>query len=64
MMNETCFMLDRHAEPFFNVLAHESNIPQEDMPLYPDTIFWLRADQYLLLLLNAACLADKQQLPI
>ena len=29
----------------FNVLAHESNSPQEDMPLYPDTLFWLWADQ-------------------
>ena len=35
----------------FNVLAHESNSPQEDVPIYPDTLFWLWADQCLLLLL-------------
>ena len=63
-MNEPCFVLDRHAEPDFNVLAHESNSPQEDMPLYPDTLFWLWTNQSLLLLLNAACLAQKQQIQI
>ena len=29
----------------FNVLAHESNSPLAYMPLYPDTLFWLWADQ-------------------
>ena len=41
--------------------ADESNSQQEAMPLKPDTLFWLWVDQYLLLLLNAVCLAEKQQ---
>ena len=49
---------------FFNVKVHESNCLQEDMPLYPYTLFWLWADQSMLLLLNAACLAAKQQTSI
>ena len=61
---EPCFVLDRHAEPDFNVLAHKINSPQEDMPLYPYTLFRLWADQSFLLLLNAACLAKKKQTPI
>jgi hypothetical protein len=28
------------------------------------TLFWFRATQSLLVLLNAACLAEKQQIPI
>jgi hypothetical protein len=35
-----------------------------DMSLHSDTLLWFRANQYLLLLLNAACLAEKQQIPI
>ena len=31
---------------------------------HSDTLSWLRANQYLLFLLNAACLAEKQQIPI
>ena len=36
------------------------------MSLYSDTLFWFRANQSLLFLflLNAACLAEKQQIPI
>ena len=56
----TLLLLDRQA----TVPAQESNSPQEDMPLDPDTFFWLWADQSLLLLLNALCLAEKQQIPI
>jgi hypothetical protein len=29
-----------------------------------DTLSWLQANQYLLFLLNAACLVEKQQIPI
>jgi len=35
-----------------------------DMLLHSDTFFWFRAKQSLLLLLSAACLAEKQQIPI
>jgi hypothetical protein len=34
------------------------------MSLHLDTLFWFRANQSLLFLLNAACLAEKQQIPI
>ena len=34
------------------------------MTLHSDTLFWFRANQFLLLLLNAACLAEKQQIQI
>jgi hypothetical protein len=34
------------------------------MLVYSDTLFWFRANQSLLFLLNAACLAEKQQIPI
>ena len=64
-MNPSCFVLDRDTlSRIFHVLAHKSNSQQEDMPLYPDTIFWLWADQSMLLLLNAACFAEKQQITI
>jgi hypothetical protein len=34
------------------------------MSLHSDTLFRFRANQSLLFLLNAACLAEKQQIPI
>jgi hypothetical protein len=34
------------------------------MSLHSDTLPWFRANQYLLFLLNAVCLAEKQQIPI
>jgi hypothetical protein len=40
------------------------NSPRVDMSLHSDTLFWFRANQSLLFLLNAACLAEKQQIPI
>jgi hypothetical protein len=41
-----------------------SNSPRVDISLHSDTLFWLQANQSLLFLLNAACLAEKQQMPI
>ena len=41
------------------MLAHWNNSPQIDMLLHSGTLFWFRANQSLLLLLNAACLAEK-----
>jgi hypothetical protein len=35
-----------------------------EMSLHSDTVLWLRANQSLFLLLNAACLEEKQQIPI
>ena len=40
------------------MLAHLNNSPRIDMSLHSDTLFWFRANQYLLFLLNAACLAE------
>jgi len=34
------------------------------MSLHLDTLFWFRANQFLLLLLSTACLAEKQHMPI
>jgi hypothetical protein len=34
------------------------------MSLHSDTLFWFRTDLFLLLLLNAACLAKKKQISI
>ena len=70
MMNDPRFVKDRHAESDFiccfihTMLAHEINNLQEDVPFYQDTLFWLWADQSMLLLLNAACLAEKQHVPV
>jgi hypothetical protein len=46
------------------VLAHWNNSLWVDMSLHSDPLFWLRANQYFLFLLNAACFAEKQQIPI
>jgi hypothetical protein len=35
-----------------------------DMSPHSDTLSWFRANQSLLFILNAACLAEKQQMPI
>jgi hypothetical protein len=50
----------------FIVLANWKNSLQVDMLLhmYTDTLFWFRNNQSLLLLLSAACYAEKQQIPI
>jgi len=48
----------------FIVLAHWKNNLQVDMSLHSDTLFWFRAKPSLLFLLNAVCLAEKQQIPI
>jgi hypothetical protein len=42
-------------------LTHNS--PRVDMSLHSDTLFWFRSNQSLLFLLNAVCLAEKQQIP-
>ena len=48
----------------FIVLAHWSNSPPIDMSPHSDTLSWFWANQSLLFLLNATCLAGKQQIPI
>ena len=48
----------------FIVLAHWNNSQRIDMLPHLDTLSWFRAKHSLLFLLNAACLAEKQQIPI
>jgi hypothetical protein len=45
----------------FIVLAHWNNSLGINISLHSDTLSWFRANQSLFLLLNAACLAEKQQ---
>ena len=46
------------------VLAHWNNSPRVDMSLHSDALSWFRVNQSLIFLLNTACLADYQQIPI
>jgi hypothetical protein len=46
------------------VLAHWNYSPRIDMSRHSDILFCFWANQSLLFLLNAACLAEKQQIPI
>jgi hypothetical protein len=48
----------------FIVLAHWNNSPWVDMSLHANTLSWFQAKQSLLFLLNAVCLAEKQQISI
>ena len=48
----------------FIALAHWNNSLRINMSPYSDTLFWFWANQSLLLLLNAACLVEKQQILI
>ena len=48
----------------FIVLAHWNNSLRVDMLLNSDILSWYRTDQSLLFLINAAYLAEKQQIPI
>jgi hypothetical protein len=61
--DEAHFVLDQHNDLFLLVLAHWSKSPRSDMSFYSYTLFWLPANKSLLILLNAACLAEKQQMP-
>ena len=46
------------------MLARWNNNPRIDMLPHPDTLSWFWGNQSLLFLLNATCLAEKQQIPI
>jgi hypothetical protein len=62
--DDTHFVLGQHAWLDFYSAYSLSLQPRTNMSLNFDTLFWVRADQSLLFLLNAACLAEKQQTPI
>ena len=66
--DDVCFELDQHA-----LLNIYSASPREQQfvgrhalfsPVHLDALFWLRDNQFLFLLLNAAYLAEKQQILI
>ena len=44
----------------FIVQAHWNNNPRVDMSPHSDILFWIRANQSLLFLLNTTCLAEKK----
>jgi hypothetical protein len=48
----------------FIELAYWNNTWRVNMSLYSETLSSFRATQSLLLLLNAACLSEKQQIPV
>jgi hypothetical protein len=59
---------DLHMDSCFSELtlykANSETSPQIDMSPHSDTLSWFPANQSLLFLLNAACLAKRQQIPI
>jgi len=57
--DEARVVLDQHAELDLYSASSLKQQSRKDMSLHSDTLFWFRA-----VLLNAACLADKQQIPI
>ena len=52
-------MMSARYQTIFIVLAHWNNSLQVNMLLHSDTLYWFRANQSLLLLLNTVCLAEK-----
>ena len=46
------------------MLAYWNNSSRVDMSLHWGTLSWFQANQCMLFLLNAACLTEKQQIPI
>ena len=57
-----CTRLTRWVGFFYSASSLFSS--RVNMSLHSGTLFWFRANQFLLFLLNAACLAEKQQIPI
>jgi hypothetical protein len=65
MMRSALFLTSKLSWSWISiVLAHWKNSPRVVMSFHADTLFWFQANQSLLVLLNAACLAEKQHIPI
>ena len=63
--DEFRFVLDQHAKlDFYSASSLKQQFARVDVSLHSDTLFWFRANQSLLFLLNAVCLAETQQIPI
>jgi hypothetical protein len=60
--DEVRFVLDQHAKLDF--FYSTSSLKQQSSDKHLDTLFWFRPKQSLPFLLNAECLAEKQQIPI
>jgi hypothetical protein len=58
------FVLDQHPEFDFYSASLLKRQSANRHFLHSDTLFWFWANQSLLFLLNAAYLAEKQQIPI
>jgi hypothetical protein len=64
MMTRSALYYTNTLSWIFIVLDNWNNSPRIDMSLHSDTLSRFRANQSLLFLLNAVCLAEKQQIPI
>ena len=62
--DEISFVLDQQAEFDFYSASSLSQQSADRRVALSDTLFWFRTNQSLLFLLNAACLAEKQQISI
>lgn len=62
--DDICSLLHQYAMEDFTVQYHRNNNPQLDMSYQYSTLYWLRVktNQPLLLLLNIACSAKKEQI--
>ena len=60
--NDAHFVFEQHTQLDFFVLTHWNNSLWVDMSLHVHILFWFRVNQSLLFLLNATCLAEKQQI--
>ena len=61
---EICFVLTNAMSWLFIVSTYKKPTPRINMPLQSDTLSCFRANQSLLLLLNAVCLVGKQQIQV
>jgi hypothetical protein len=66
MTRSTLYQTNTLSWIFLIVFAHWNKSPRIDIMMSPhsNTLSWFRANQSLLFLLNAACLAEKHQIPI
>lgn len=59
--NMICFVPEWQAVLDWQRFKYQSSSPQRDMAFYRDTLFWLRADQSLTLLLIDVCIAESHR---
>ena len=64
MMRSALYSTNKPSWIFYIANSLKQQSTDRHFALHKDTLFWFRANQSLLFLLNAACLAEKQQIPI